>query len=128
MKRAGRVHGCGALGVAVLIALVTWGGIEGYGTLRAAALVESLKTASTAEVPPIIEQLAGYRRWADPPLWSVCSENPRKRAGITSTPASPSCRSTPARPSTSTSRLLDADPIELAGDLEAATGQSSSPG
>ena len=31
-----------SLGLAVLIGLVTWGGIEGYGNLRAAGLVESL--------------------------------------------------------------------------------------
>ena len=42
--------------------------IEGYGTLRAAALVESLLKVGTPEVPAIVEQLAGYRRWADPAL------------------------------------------------------------
>ena len=43
--------------------LGTWVGIEGYGNLRAAALVESLMTASTPDVPPIIKQLTGL-----PPL------------------------------------------------------------
>ncbi len=68
MRRAGRVHIMRALGLAVLIGLGTWGGIEGYGNLRAAGLVESLKTASITEVPPIIEQLTAYRRWAARPL------------------------------------------------------------
>ena len=68
MKKAGRVHGLRTLGVAVLLALGTWGGIEGYGNLRASALADSLKTASTPDVPAIIDQLSGYRRWAARPL------------------------------------------------------------
>jgi serine/threonine protein kinase/formylglycine-generating enzyme required for sulfatase activity len=68
MNRADRVHGLRALGLAVLIALVSWGGIEGYGNLRAAALVESLETANTTDVPAILKQLSGYRHWADPRL------------------------------------------------------------
>jgi serine/threonine protein kinase/formylglycine-generating enzyme required for sulfatase activity len=68
MKRAGWFHGIRASGLALLIGLATWGGIEGYGILRAAALVDSLKPASTTDVPPIIEQLEQYRRWAARPL------------------------------------------------------------
>src|SRR5271157_279527 len=68
MKRAGRVHGLRTLGVATLIALLTWGGIEGYGTLRGSNLVDSLRTASTSDVPAIVRQLTGYRRWANPRL------------------------------------------------------------
>src|SRR5262249_29725885 len=45
-----------------------WGGIEAYGHLRSAALVEALTTASTAEVPPLVQQISGYRRWANPRL------------------------------------------------------------
>ena len=41
----------------LLLGLLTWGGFEGYGTLRASDLVESLKTANTTDVPPIIEQI-----------------------------------------------------------------------
>ena len=74
MRRAGRVHGLRGLGLAILIALATWGGIEGYGTLRAAALVESLKTASTTRVPALIEQLRAYRRWAGRPLAGIVVE------------------------------------------------------
>ena len=68
MKRAGRVHGLRALGLVMLVSLITWGGIEGYGTLRASALVESLQKVGTPDVPAIVEQLSGYRRWADPRL------------------------------------------------------------
>ena len=58
----------GALGLIALVRLVSWGGIEGYGTLRASALVESLLKVSTPDVPAIVQQLSGYRRWADPRL------------------------------------------------------------
>ena len=75
MRRAGRVHGLRTLGLAALIALLTWGGIEGYGTLRASSLVESLRTASTEDVPSILRQLNGYRRWANARLKSLV-QNP----------------------------------------------------
>src|SRR5262249_28743130 len=68
MKRAGRLHGLRGLMLAVLIALVSWGGMEGYGRLRASTLVESLQRVGTPEVPALVKQLSGYRRWADPQL------------------------------------------------------------
>src|SRR5271157_3406566 len=71
MRCAGRVHGLRGLGLAVLIALVSWGGMEAYGRLRASALVESLQSCVTSDVPAIVEQLSGYRRWADPQLVRV---------------------------------------------------------
>jgi hypothetical protein len=55
MGQAARVHGLRSLGLAILIALATWGGIEGYGNLRAAALVESLKSANITRVPALNE-------------------------------------------------------------------------
>ena len=52
--------------------LITWGGIEGYGTLRASALVESLKTVehaggscdrqATLELPPLGRSSVGSVR------------------------------------------------------------------
>jgi hypothetical protein len=65
MGRSGWVHGLRALGATALIALLTWGAIEGNGALRAASLVEKLQAAGTAEVAPIIEPLSSYRRWGD---------------------------------------------------------------
>ena len=73
MRRAGRVHGLRGLGLAALIALLTWGGIEGYGTLRASSLVESLRSASTEDVPDIVKNLSGYYRWARRPLSDLLS-------------------------------------------------------
>jgi serine/threonine protein kinase/formylglycine-generating enzyme required for sulfatase activity len=68
MRRAGRVHVLRTLGVAALIALLTRAGIEGYGTIRASSLVDSLRTASTTDVPALVRQVEGYRRWANPRL------------------------------------------------------------
>jgi formylglycine-generating enzyme required for sulfatase activity/tetratricopeptide (TPR) repeat protein len=65
MKRARWVHGLRTLGLVILVSLITWGGIEGYGTLRASALVESLQKVGTPDVPAIVKQLSRYRRWAD---------------------------------------------------------------
>jgi len=67
IRRAERVYGLRALGL-VVMAFVTWGGIEVYGRHRASELVDSLKTANTTDVPAIIRQLSGYRRWANPRL------------------------------------------------------------
>jgi len=78
MKRAGRTHGSRGLGLAVLITLVTWAGVEGYGNLRASALVESLGTSGTADVPPIIKQLSIYRHWADPRLKRVVHDSDKQ--------------------------------------------------
>ena len=68
MKRAGRVYGLRTLGFLMLVSLITWGGVEGYGTLRASALVDSLQRVGTPDIPAIVTQLSGYRRWADPRL------------------------------------------------------------
>ncbi len=75
IKRAGRLDVLRGLGLALLVTLATWGGIEGYGTERASSLVASLKTASTADIEPIIEQLLRYRRWAKPRLLHLLGES-----------------------------------------------------
>ena len=112
MKRAGRVHVLRGLGLAVLIALVTWGGVEGYGTVRASSLVESLKTASTADVEPIIKQLLGYRHWANPRLVRMLGESEKTsrdhlHASLALLPVDAS------QAEYLYDRLLNADPIEL---------------
>jgi serine/threonine protein kinase/formylglycine-generating enzyme required for sulfatase activity len=87
MKRAGRVHCLRGLALAAVVTLTAWGGIEGYGSLQASALVESLKTARTTDVPPIIKQISGYRRWVDPRLKQLAldtdeSSSDRLHAGL----------------------------------------------
>jgi eukaryotic-like serine/threonine-protein kinase len=68
MSQAQRVHGLRLVGMAALLTVTAWAGFEGYGYLRAAALVESLRTAAIADVAPITRRLAAHRRWADPRL------------------------------------------------------------
>jgi serine/threonine protein kinase/formylglycine-generating enzyme required for sulfatase activity/tetratricopeptide (TPR) repeat protein len=75
MRRARRVHVQRGALLTVLIALIGWGGVETYGDMRSAGLVESLRTASTADVPKIIQELSGYRRWADRRLVQLLEEN-----------------------------------------------------
>ena len=66
------------------------------------ALVESLKTASTAEVPDIVKELSGYRRWARRPVSDLLSSTEEQSSPHHSTPALPSCQWTQARSNTST--------------------------
>ena len=79
MKKAGRIHASRTFAALLLLGLLTWGGIEGYGVLRASDLVESLKTANTTDVPPIIEQLKAYRRWAGRPLFQLLTSTDNKK-------------------------------------------------
>ena len=72
MRRAGRVHGLRATAwAAALITLLSWGGFEVYGNLRASALVESLKTADNSDVASIVGRISDYRRWTDSRLRSL---------------------------------------------------------
>jgi eukaryotic-like serine/threonine-protein kinase len=68
MRKAGRYHGIRGLTLAIILVLVGWVGYESYGSLEASALVESVRTAETGDMPRLIERLAGYRRWANPLL------------------------------------------------------------
>ena len=65
LRRAWRVHGLRGLAIAALVAVLGWVGIEEYGRLQASALITSLKTANTSDVPGIVARLSGYRRWAN---------------------------------------------------------------
>jgi serine/threonine protein kinase/formylglycine-generating enzyme required for sulfatase activity len=76
MRRAAHLLGLRGLGLAILIALVTWVGIEGFGHLRAAALVEFLRISPTSDVPAVVEKLSSHRRWATPRLERLLAENP----------------------------------------------------
>ena len=94
MRRAGCVHGLRTLALAALIALITWRGYEAYGSFQARALVDSLKTASTAEVPDIVENLSDYYRWARRPLSDLLSStkeqsSPHLHASLALLPVDP---------------------------------------
>ncbi len=68
MARAGRYHAVRGLVLAMVLALVGWGGYEGHGTLKAHALRDRLLDADTNEVPSIVRDMGSYRRWINPLL------------------------------------------------------------
>ncbi len=68
MTKAGRVHALHSVIAALLLVALVVGAREIYGRIEAKALVEQLTAADIAEVPRIVDSLAGYRRWADPLL------------------------------------------------------------
>jgi serine/threonine protein kinase/formylglycine-generating enzyme required for sulfatase activity len=65
MRRATRYHAVRGLVVAVVLALLGWGGYEGHGTVKAHGLRDSLLAASTSEVPALVRDMTPYRRWLD---------------------------------------------------------------
>jgi eukaryotic-like serine/threonine-protein kinase len=68
MRKATRYHVVRGLVIAVVLALLGWGGYEGHGRLQAHALQGRLLDANTNEVPTIVQDMAPYRRWLDPLL------------------------------------------------------------
>jgi formylglycine-generating enzyme required for sulfatase activity len=87
MEKAGRYHALRNLVFAVAVALIGWGSYEGYGRLKAEALRDQLLKADTRNVPGIVEEMAGYRRWLDPLLRDVyqqaqASKEPNSRAQL----------------------------------------------
>jgi serine/threonine protein kinase len=66
MGQAARYHLVRGAGLLLLLALVGWGAFEGLSYLAAAARVDALASAETAEVPRLVRDLEGHRRWADP--------------------------------------------------------------
>ncbi len=76
MRQAGRYYfRCTAWGACLLI-LAAWGSYEANGRLRADALTDSLLTAQTNEITPIIRRLRDYRRWTTPKLERLLSADP----------------------------------------------------
>jgi formylglycine-generating enzyme required for sulfatase activity len=71
MRRAGRYHAFRGTLVVLVLALLALGGWWTHGALRARALVDLLLTAEPADVPRVVVNLGGYRRWADPMLRDV---------------------------------------------------------
>jgi serine/threonine protein kinase/formylglycine-generating enzyme required for sulfatase activity len=68
MGKAGRSHGIrSSIATAAMIAIL-FGAWEIKGRFQAASLVKRLASADIAEVPGIVHEMDGYRRWAEPLL------------------------------------------------------------
>ena len=114
MDRAGRANVRKGLCVVILLSLTTWAAIEGYATLRASVLVESLQKVGTPDVPAIVEQLSNYRRWAEPRLVSVVqSTDGQSREHLHASLAL--LAGDPSQVDYLSQRLLSASPAEFAG-------------
>jgi len=114
MRRAARYHAVRGLVVAVLLALIAWGGYEGYGRVQTHALRGRLLYADTNEVPGIVREMAPYRRWVDPRLRDDYAraekDNGRRKqlhASLALLPADPT------QVDYLYGRLLDAEPNEV---------------
>ena len=71
MANAGRFHVVRGLVVAVVLALIGWGGYEIFGRLMAHAQRDRLLNATIADVPIIVKDMDPYRRWINELLRSA---------------------------------------------------------
>jgi len=114
MRKATRYHALRGFVVAVLLALIGWGGYQGHGMLQAHALRERLLDANTNEVPTIVHDMAPYRRWLDPLLHDAqtqaTQDNDRRKQLHTSLALLPV---DPGQVDYLSGRLLDAAPAEV---------------
>jgi formylglycine-generating enzyme required for sulfatase activity len=120
MTRAARYHLLRGAGLAVLAAALIALGLlvrdrvaEQNNATHAAGLVSRLLDADTSQVPAVVTELEGYRRWADPPLRRAAEENDdgsrqKLHAALALLPTDPGQRDYLA------DRLLDAGPHEVA--------------
>src|SRR5262249_41179480 len=76
MRKAGRHYALRWAAAMLVLMLLACGASEIVGGLRAESLVESILTAETADVPRLVDQLAPYRRWADPRLQQHARQAP----------------------------------------------------
>jgi formylglycine-generating enzyme required for sulfatase activity len=81
MRRATRYHAVRGVLLAAAVALLTITGLtwrrqidEHNNEQHAAALVDRLIDADTAEVPGVIAEMDGYRRWTDPRLQAEAAQ------------------------------------------------------
>ncbi len=101
-----------ALGLATLIALLSWVAIEAYGRSEGSVLVQRLLAADAARIPEIIQIIENYRRWTDPELKRIVSESSpgskeKLHASLALLPVNPT------QVSYLETRLLKAPPNEL---------------
>jgi serine/threonine protein kinase/formylglycine-generating enzyme required for sulfatase activity/tetratricopeptide (TPR) repeat protein len=87
MRRAGRIHGLRALGVAAGLMAALLIGLDidhryvlGNERTVAAGLVEQVVRAKIVQVPDIVKSMAKHRRWVDPPLHQAAERSPERGA------------------------------------------------
>jgi formylglycine-generating enzyme required for sulfatase activity len=119
MRRATRYHAVRGVLLAAAVALLTITGLtwrqridEHNNEQHAAALVERLIDADTAEVPGVIAAMDGYRRWTDPRLRAEAEQAPeasrrKLHVSLALLPVDA------AQVDYLTGRLLDAKPAEV---------------
>jgi len=117
MRRASRVHGLRALGVATAVIAVAAAGLDvrrrvddANRATAASGLVQQLLKADTVKVPGIVQAIGSYRRWADLELRRAVaqSSDPKVRlhASLALLPVDPGQADYLAN------RLLNASPLE----------------
>jgi serine/threonine protein kinase/formylglycine-generating enzyme required for sulfatase activity len=68
MRKAGKYHAVRGLALLLVLLVLGWVGYQQSYSLRAQraqSLVESILTAETDDIGPLVEQLGGLRSWAD---------------------------------------------------------------
>lgn len=68
IKKASNYYLVRSFLVASMLLILCFLGWEGYGRVKSQGLVERLLDANTADVPTIVNEISGYRRWANPML------------------------------------------------------------
>jgi serine/threonine protein kinase/formylglycine-generating enzyme required for sulfatase activity len=74
MRQAGRSLAVRGTLMAASLLLLLWAGWEGFGRLRAQALLDNLLRAPTEDVPAVVRDMAPYRRWLNEPLRQAYAE------------------------------------------------------
>jgi len=74
IKKAGKYYLVRSILVTSMLLMLGFLGWEGYGRVKSQGLVEKLFTANTADVPTIVKEISGYRRWANSMLSTANSK------------------------------------------------------
>ncbi|HVK16460.1 MAG TPA: protein kinase [Fimbriiglobus sp.] len=114
MRRAASHHAVRGAVLAVLLALLGWGGWEYHHRTQASALLRSLDDAELPRVPEIVSDMAPYRRRIDPRLREARA---RAKADDTPTLLRISLALLPSDPGQAeylSGRMLEAGPEDLA--------------
>ena len=68
IKKASKYYLVQSILAASIMLMLVFCGWEGYGRVKSQGLVERLLDANSADVPTIVKEISGYRRWANPML------------------------------------------------------------